>query len=165
MEKLYQRYFVNQRSRLQPPEGALLFVPNHMWRTFNELLDAAGIPKQTPAGKLDFHALRTTYITHIMDFTANAKEAQTLARHQSLALTMARYAKTFDHRLGEAVERFAGSIFDTKHVESMSVQVIGERKVQSNQGVYPRDGGRVHSSPRTDGSNSSSTTRWFLIIP
>src|SRR5262249_56671488 len=40
----------------------------------------------------DFHALRHTYISRIVQSGASAKTAQTLARHSTVQLTLGRYA-------------------------------------------------------------------------
>lgn len=58
-------------------------------------LEAAGLPfvTNTPEGprRLDFHALRHTYLTLLHDAGATAKEAQSLARHSTPSLTIGRY--------------------------------------------------------------------------
>ena len=46
------------------PATPLLYVPRDLAPTLDKDLRAAGIPKYTKAGKLDFHALRVTYINH-----------------------------------------------------------------------------------------------------
>lgn len=47
------------------------------------------------AGKvIDFHALRHTFITNLIQGGANPRTAQTLARHSTITLTMDRYAHT-----------------------------------------------------------------------
>ena len=97
------------------------------------ILKRAGVPKVPTAGKIDFHALRTTYITHVLDYVSNVKEAQALARHQSLALTMQRYAKTFDHRLSDVVERFGDTIFDTDRRICVEQQAVGACMGPQNQ--------------------------------
>jgi len=43
-------------------------------------------------GALDFHALRHTFITNLIQGGANPRTAQTLARHSTITLTMDRYA-------------------------------------------------------------------------
>ncbi len=55
-------------------------------------LDAAGIPIETNEGTIDFHGLRHTYCTRLARSGISPKEAQTLARHSSITLTMDRYA-------------------------------------------------------------------------
>ena len=68
-------------------------------------LDAAGIPKRLPQGKLDFHACRVAYINFVLSAGANVREAQSLARHATPDMTMNVYGRTEDTRLVELVER------------------------------------------------------------
>jgi integrase len=70
-------------------------------------VQAAGIPKYTKAGKLDFHALRVTYINLFIDSGVNSKEAQTLARHATAELTIGLYGRATDERLAQAVDQMA----------------------------------------------------------
>ena len=55
-------------------------------------LDAAGIPFRDDAGRVfDFHALRHQFISNLAAAGVHPKEAQTLARHSTITLTMDRY--------------------------------------------------------------------------
>src|SRR5205823_8352515 len=49
---------------------------------------------------IDFHALRHTYVSRIVQSGASAKTAQALARHSTVQLTLGRYAHAalFDKR-------------------------------------------------------------------
>ena len=67
-------------------------------------LEAAGIPKETKEGKLDFHGLRVSFVTLAVEVGANIREAQTLARHSTPESTANVYAKTRDARLAELAE-------------------------------------------------------------
>ncbi len=53
---------------------------------------------------VDFHALRTTYITLVVKSGASVKEAQELARHSDPKLTMNVYTKLGIHDLTGALE-------------------------------------------------------------
>ncbi|HOX39628.1 MAG TPA: hypothetical protein PL033_16730 [Candidatus Brocadiia bacterium] len=54
------------------PDNPLLYVPSHASREFLKDLEAAKIPKNFPGvGKADFHALRTTYTTLVIESGAN----------------------------------------------------------------------------------------------
>ena len=56
-------------------------------------LEVAGIAYKDAAGRqFDFHALRHTFITRIVKAGVSPKEAQSLARHSTITLTMDRYA-------------------------------------------------------------------------
>ncbi len=51
------------------------------------------LTQKDDAGRVaDFHALRHTFITRLVKAGVNPKEAQTLARHSTITLTMDRYA-------------------------------------------------------------------------
>ena len=54
---------------------------------------------------VDFHALRTTYITLVVKSGASVKEAQELARHSDPKLTMNVYTKLGVHDLAGALDR------------------------------------------------------------
>ncbi|MFC1762975.1 tyrosine-type recombinase/integrase [Planctomycetota bacterium] len=97
---MYYTYY----RKFTPPKGALLYVPSHPAREIDKDLKAAGIPKKTREGKLDFHALRTAYITLTYEMGATTKEAQALARHSSAHLTENVYARTRDERLCQITE-------------------------------------------------------------
>jgi len=86
------------------PEDALLQVPTHPARRLRLDMKAANIPRIIQGeGKVDFHSLRVTYTTLVIESGANVKEAQTLARHSDPKLTMNIYAKTRNERLAELV--------------------------------------------------------------
>ena len=96
-----------------PPDNALLYVPSHPAREMDKDLKAVGIAKETCDGKLDFHALRTGYITLAFEAGATSKEAQTLARHSSAHLTENVYARTRDERLSEITENIGKIVIPT----------------------------------------------------
>ena len=102
--------YLKHYRKATPPDNALLYVPSHPAREMDKDLKAAGIPKETSDGKLDFHALRTGYITLAFEAGANSKEAQTLARHSSAHLTENVYARTRDERLSEITENIGNIV-------------------------------------------------------
>lgn len=67
-------------------------------------LAAAGVEASGPAGVVDFHALRATYITNLVASGASVKVCQSLARHSTPSLTIGLYAKVAAHDLDAAVE-------------------------------------------------------------
>jgi len=88
------------------PDAPLLWVPANSETMLDKYLKLAGIPKEIPGvGKLDFHALRTTYTTLVIESGAPVKEAQTLLRHGTPGLTMNVYARTRDDQLKRVAER------------------------------------------------------------
>lgn len=55
-------------------------------------LTAAGIVYRDSSGRVaDFHALRHTFVTRLVKSGVSPKDAQTLARHSTITLTMDRY--------------------------------------------------------------------------
>lgn len=86
------------------PGEALFFVATCPDEAFNRDLQRAGIPKHAPGGKLDFHALRTAYVTLVLESGADIKTAQTLARHSTAILTLNTYGRARPERLALAAE-------------------------------------------------------------
>lgn len=99
VSRKHDRYYVRNA-----PKNALLYIHFNPIRAFDEDLKAAGIPKKTAEGKLDFHALRVTYATLIIESGATVKEAQTLLRHSNPSLTMNVYAQVRPGRLNAVTE-------------------------------------------------------------
>ena len=52
---------------LKAPKNPLLYVPSGPSRDLAKDLKAAGIPKHTPGGKVDFHACRVAYINMVLE--------------------------------------------------------------------------------------------------
>jgi integrase len=74
--------------------------------TFHRDLEAAGIARHDAEGRaIDFHALRTTFVSWLAMTGAHPKAAQTLARHASIETTMERYTDLTLVNLKGAVDR------------------------------------------------------------
>ena len=102
------------------PEDPLLYVPSDPARSLDRALKAAGIPKVTEAGKVDFHACRVAYIIMLFENGATLKKAQELAQHITPHLTTNVYAKVRDERLAELVEQVGEALVSTaKHAPRM----------------------------------------------
>mgnify|MGYP000887308043 FL=1 len=111
---LYRSAYAHKPKARAVPERPLLYMPHNTARVFDRDLHASGIPKVTPEGKLDFHALRVTYVTLLVQAGAYVKEAQSLARHSDPKLTMNVYAKVFPERLTQLVENVGQPILEDK---------------------------------------------------
>jgi integrase len=98
---------LKEESKGKAPDEPLLFVPLQPIASLNVDLKAAGIPKWTAEGKVDFHSFRVIYITRVIEAGATVKEAQTLARHSTADLTMNTYAKTSPTRLKDLAEKLS----------------------------------------------------------
>ena len=69
-------------------------------------LEAAGIEHTDGAGqRIDFHALRHTFITLLARSGVHPKTAQDLARHSDINLTLSRYSHTIIEQQSEALAR------------------------------------------------------------
>ena len=104
---LYEKH---RSERFNVPTEPLFFVPQHTARSLNIDLKAAGIEKSTPEGKIDFHALRTTFSTLLDEVGATEKTKEVLLRHAPATLAHKRYVKVRSGRPNEAVERVAAAL-------------------------------------------------------
>ena len=83
-----------------------LNVPSKTAQLLRHGLAQAGIPYQDNQGRyLDFHALRSSYITHLIKSGVNPKIVQMLARHSTITLTLDRYTLLEADDLRGALER------------------------------------------------------------
>jgi integrase len=97
---------VRQAAHGQKADDHLFYVPTHIARIMKRDLKRAKVPERLPGeGKIDFHALRTTYATFVLESGANVKEAQTLLRHSTPVLTMNTYARARTDQLQELADR------------------------------------------------------------
>ena len=97
-------------SKIMEPDTPFLKVPTHTARMLDIDLEKANIPKLTDEGKIDFHALRTTFVTLTIESGATPVEAQSLARHSTINLTMNTYARARNERLSEITQTIATTI-------------------------------------------------------
>ena len=102
----FPRYLVRKLAGAAHSD-ALLRVPTHTARMFDEDLRAAGIEKDGPDGLLVFHSWRATYGTLLDSLGASAKETQELMRHSTPVITMQRYVQAQLGRRQQLVERMA----------------------------------------------------------
>ncbi|MHC4397923.1 MAG: tyrosine-type recombinase/integrase [Planctomycetota bacterium] len=78
-------------------------------------LEVADIPYQDENKRFaDFHALRHSFCTHVIKSGATVKEAQTLARHSTSALTLDVYSHIGLYDIRRAVERLPQINIDGK---------------------------------------------------
>jgi integrase len=87
---------LSEYSRGKQPTDTLLFVSKRPAAQLRRDLKKAGVRPISPEGKVDFHALRSTYVTLLIEKGANIKEVQELARHSSPELTLEAYVKARD---------------------------------------------------------------------
>ena len=114
--RLYAKVYARKDTTCIAPERPLLYLPSNTARPFDGDLKAAEIPKCTQEGKLDFHALRVTYVTLLLQAGAYVKEAQSLARHSDPKLTMNVYARAIPERLTQIVQTVGQPILEDKRI-------------------------------------------------
>ena len=161
--RLYDKH---RSERLDVPAEPLFFVPHHTARSLNIDLKAAGIEKSTPEGKIDFHALRTTFSTLLDDVGATEKTKEVLLRHAPSTLANKRYVKVRSGRPSETVDRVAVALgltyFYAKTMPKPQIMAVGQ---DSNPLIYQtvrfRKGvvGAPGFEPGAFGSQSRRATR------
>lgn len=88
------------------PGKPVLSVPERTAAMLQKDLTAAGIADKDAKGRvLDFHALRHSYITHLVASGTNPKIVQKLARHSTITLTLDRYTHVEDDDVRRALEK------------------------------------------------------------
>jgi integrase/recombinase XerD len=89
----------------KPPGKPVLAVPMRTAKMLRRDLVAAGIsPVDAEGREVDFHALRGSYITHLIMDGVNPKIVQMLARHSTITLTLDRYTHVDKTDLRKALE-------------------------------------------------------------
>ena len=95
------------------PTASVSRLPYKPLHCFYKTLKAAGIERVDASGKVvDFHALRHTYGTHLIQAGADPKTVQVLMRHAKAETTLGIYVHSDRQRMKDAVARlpdFAGS--------------------------------------------------------
>ena len=126
---LYRAAARRKGSTMQVPENPLLFLDKHVVRRFDLDLAAAGVNKNAPGGKLDFHSLRTAFISRVLESGASVKEAMALARHSTPNLTLNVYGRAREGRLAEIAEAVGAGILtaETGWQSPMAVTIAGDR--------------------------------------
>ena len=176
--QLYTRNFRRGGSQNTAPVNPLLYVPSHPARILDQDLEAAGIPKRTAGGKLDFHACRIAYVNLVFEYgNVSPKEAQDLARHSTPDLTFNVYGRTRDERLSEAVERLAEAVFPLEGVpreyqlavgaETESATPFDKKRLRS---IEVGSGGRARTNAMPVAQSAESTqkpaeTEQFQSLP
>ena len=99
----------------------MLYVPSHTARSLYRDLAAAGVPKTTPKGRLDFHAARVAFINFLIENgDVTPKELQELARHSSIDMSWNVYGRANEERARDAVENLSAIM----EIEAESVPFV-----------------------------------------
>jgi integrase len=104
-------------------------------------LKAAGIEPETDSGVVDFHALRGTYISHLVSSGASVKTCQVLARHSTPTLTIGIYAKASLHDIKGAVEALPDLTTDRPAPEALAAT--------GTEGVFGPTATKIATAPFT----------------
>ena len=113
-KRLYATFCGKRGTDPDVPAEPLVYVPSHPARMVDKYLAVAGIPKHTPAGKLNFHAIRTAYINFVLESGATVKEAMELARHSTPNLTLNTYGRAREDRLHELTEKVGALVLPSE---------------------------------------------------
>ena len=84
-------------------------------------LSPAGIESETDAGRVDFHALRTSCLSWLADAGTPLRTLQEFARHSTPTLTMNSYARTLRDSMPDAIARLP----DLAAVSSEAAKAVG----------------------------------------
>jgi len=105
---------------------------------------------------LDFHAFRHTFITNLTRGGVHPKDAQTLARHSTIALTMDRYAHTARGSVAKALDALPDLSAPTAERERRRATGTYASKGVSNVCQKTlREGGKPSATDRTGVSRTA----------
>jgi len=86
------------------PNMKVFAMPTSTARMIRKDLAAAKIPYKTEDGQVDFHSLRHSFITNLARQGVHPKDAQVLARHSTITLTMDYYTHVKRESLRKIIE-------------------------------------------------------------
>jgi integrase len=136
-------------SKGKAANAPLLDMPtkNNTAQQLTRDLDAAGIVRETTAGRATFHSFRVNFINAVVKTGADLKTIMTLARHGSATMSMSTYAKADASLLRKAAESIA---MDFK--QSLVAPILPQQRV-------------VGSEPCDVNSDSENTCRLVADAP
>ncbi len=139
------------------PERPLLYVTPHTAREFAKDCTAAGVKKWGPGGKIDFHALRTTFVSTVVSVGTDTRTAMTLARHATPNLTLNTYARTKADALAGVAANVAGVLLPNREIANgLQKQAVGAEGLDVN--AISVKGLRTQSAIKASGSNPLAPT-------
>ena len=86
------------------PTVKVFAMPNQPAKMIKPDLKVAGIEYKTEQGQMDFHGLRHCFITNLARAGVHPSDAQALARHSSITLTMNLYTHTKRESLRKIID-------------------------------------------------------------
>jgi len=138
-------------------------IPSGMFPNMNTLradLKSAGIPYRDEEGRVaDFHSLRVSFISGLAAAGVHPREAQALARHSDIKLTMQTYTDVRLLDLHRAVESGAGDLGRVL-APMLAPQPVRTTENASQRRMTQGDMRKRRKHPEaTDGSGSAANRR------
>ncbi len=125
LEEYTARHMPQAEVFTMPDGRGAEMVKADLQRTGDESKGIDPIPFRDSAGrKVDFHALRHTFLTNLANSGVHPKTAQMLARHSSITLTMDRYTHSVLHKQSEAVGKLPA--LQMRGEENRERQAVGQ---------------------------------------
>ena len=143
---------------------SLLEVPRNPVEVLERDLKLANIQKHAPGGKLDFHALRTTYINLVIESGASLKEAQDMARHRSPELTMNVYGRSRRDRCSELAEKVGEVVFaPSATITEPQRKAVGAESPGGATTCMVRGGGVEPPRPKAPAPKAGASARSAIL--
>ncbi len=140
-ERSAERLYIERRPKGagdDRPANPLLYVTDNPGLALNRYIKKADLEKKTSEGKIDFHALRTTFGTLLNQVGATEKEIQHLMRHRPRTITFDRYVKTDENRLFGLIETIGDAIMTAKG--SQKGEISAKQKMAVGADIYDSNG-------------------------
>jgi integrase/recombinase XerD len=123
----------------KPTGVRVICLPDKTAKMIRFDLEAAGIPCRDSAGRvIDFHSLRHSYISQVVNSGASVKVAQELARHSTPTLTIGRYAHTRLHDLSAALSNLPDTDTPGSDDEANHMRATGTEGRADDPQQYPQ---------------------------
>ena len=149
-------------------EDGLVFVAREAADALEADLELAGMKRWGPGGKVDFHALRHSFVTFLHGAGASFEEARVLARHASQGITST-YLHVSEARLRELVEavgrlvlpeaQAAGAVLKTGTDDEPATEVEPKTGRVCATGVQEGEGGIRKGKAETGFQKKAVRTR------
>ena len=129
-------------------------------KEFRADIKAAGIPWVDERGhRIDFHALRTSYITRLQRSGVSPREAMELARHSDMRLTMKTYTDTAQLPLAATVAQLPSFGFTSEQNQHSQIdsQNLGAGSLSVSAAVAKNKTKKTDKTPVNIGESQSQS--------
>ena len=123
--RLYAKFHKRKHHTATIPKQPLLYVPSHTARSVDQDLKSAGIPKQGPGGKIDFHAIRKAYINLVIESGVHRQRSPSPSPTRFPRADMNVYGHAREDRLADAFERVAEAVLPVQRLPVEYQQAVG----------------------------------------